>query len=233
VRWFVLLLCCWGCGRIGFDVADDDLLGLDAGPRDPGSGSGGGSGASMTIDAGGGLTRDAYFRNWQNDDNFGSAPELRLEGQDGQTSVVAIAFDLTMIPASASVASAELHLWTSNGADMSVAAYEILEAWDEGNTDHATGAGNWDSRRAGVAWTAAGIGPGSRGTMVLFTIEPSATGQEYVSVLPAALVQRWVTTASQNHGIALVTDSREEARFHSSESSTTGRRPSLRVSYTH
>lgn len=134
-------------------------------------------------------------------------------------------FDLTSIATTATVSAAELHIWTDEDAGETVTLYPVLEAWDEATA-------TWNQRSTGVAWSAAGAAPPSRGTTATATISPSTTFTAYVVTIPPAVVAGWVASPATNHGFVLVTTDADGSRFSTKENATASVRPYLRVTHT-
>lgn len=134
-------------------------------------------------------------------------------------------FDLTSIATTAAVSAAELHIWTYDDPGATVTFYPLLEAWDESTA-------TWNQRSTGVAWSAAGAAPPSRGTTATATLTPSAAFTAYVVTIPAAVVAGWVANPASNHGLVLITTDTDGSRFSTKENTTASVRPYLRVTHT-
>src|SRR3989442_1625351 len=131
-------------------------------------------------------------------------------------------FDLSAIPATATVTSAKLTLYNTraaaNGASDVVNLDKVLSAW----TDSWTGS-------MGVPTTAAsGV---TCPSVASYTLAPT-TPEAFVVTGMDALVQGWVTNPSNNNGFMLSTSSNLNIRFASSEYATAQYRPALEVTYT-
>jgi hypothetical protein len=153
---------------------------------------------------------------------------------DGQTSMLAdggsndcaalVRFDLTAIPAGATIEAAELRIWVANDAGQTCTVFPVLEAWDAATA-------TWNARSSNTAWTTAGAKPPSRSTVAIGSVVASPTGSEKVLAVDPLLVAGWVAAPATNHGFAIVTTSSDGARFVTSEG-TSERRPIMRVTYT-
>lgn len=160
-------------------------------------------------------------------------------------------FDLTEIPAGSQIDNVELQLYMNRtGAGLhTIELYEILKDWGEGTSDGATGSGqgegrgadattgdatwvhtfypnqNWDSPGGDYESTAvAALGVDGVGSYTW------ASTDELV-----ALVQKWLDTPEDNHGLILVGDEQLSAtakRFSSRHNDTVEQRPLLVVDYT-
>jgi len=157
------------------------------------------------------------------DQNTNSVDYFIVDGDIQATGLVR--FDLSSIPASATVDAAELILWNDGDSGELCSVYQMLEAWDE-----ATATSN--QRATGMAWLGAGATPPSRGTIAIGAFTPATQNTAYPIAIELAVVQAWVTTSSTNHGLAIVTAQADGSRFKTRETSTAARRPMLRVAYT-
>jgi hypothetical protein len=123
------------------------------------------------------------------------------------------------------VVSAELRLFVDscNACDWTtdVQLFELLEAWDEG-------AANWDKRESNVLWSTAGAGVGSRGTVALATmVAPFDLATEHAAMLPASLVQSWISNPTNNFGVTVVAMGGDGVRFQTREAANKAGRPLL------
>jgi hypothetical protein len=143
-----------------------------------------------------------------------------------------IQFDLSSIPANATVTAATLTVYVTNSGH-TVQAFRILPAndWVE---DEAT----WNSRKTGTSW-AGSAGCGTAGTdydaTYAFSLAPGAAGSYQDWALDAngiADVQGWVAGTFVNYGLRLYVTGTNDVRFYSSDHSTASERPKLTVEYT-
>ena len=187
-----------------------------------------------------GETLDATYRNVTTDtyldgsvdvvdervNNFGGSDELRIRANGPERTL--LRFDVSAIPASATILDARLRLTIITAAVAgSISVHPVLETWDEGNLDGTAGVANHTSRLAGQPWTTAGAGPGSSGD-TLGAFDPTAAGG-VTFVLPTAIVAGWITTA--NHGLLLASNSDDRTELASSEATPASTRPLLFVTY--
>ncbi len=138
-------------------------------------------------------------------------------------------FDLSSIPTSAKVTAVSLTVNVSNptsGAGYSV--FEATKAWNEAQA-------TWGAAAAGSAWAAGGArGAADRGTTILGTLLPTATGKYTLQLNAAgiAAVQAWIAQPSKNVGFAIdAVTNMDGLTFDSSEAPTVGNRPALAVTY--
>jgi hypothetical protein len=144
---------------------------------------------------------------------------------DGDTIATGLVrFDLSAIPATAIVTSAEMTLYCDSDPGEAVSVYQMLESWDE-----ATATSN--QRSTGVAWLGAGATPPSRGSTAIGTVTPAVANQAYTFAITTATAQTWVATPAMNFGVAIATTNSDGPRFGSREKGTASQRPSLRVMY--
>ncbi|MGB5237191.1 MAG: DNRLRE domain-containing protein [Flavobacteriaceae bacterium] len=181
--------------------------------------------------------KDTGIKLKKDDKNYGSCDEIVIDRETTDIQRALFEFDLSSIPSSAIILSAELRLNCTDGADMDVSVFQIgnSDAWDEGALCDDNGASNWIERTATSNWSEVGaIGPGSDAGTPLSTINVDSEG---IQVWPlTCLVSEWVSGASTNNGIALGVYQasggmgNREATYDSRETST-GVPPTLRVTY--
>jgi hypothetical protein len=141
-----------------------------------------------------------------------------------------IRFALDSLPGG-TVRSAKLHFWlfaSPPPPTTIVTATEVREAWSEGSGDFALGFANHLDRQPGVPWTTPGAeAPGSRDPTAIASAElPTVVDAELVLDLPVELVNRWVATPAQNHGLALLCEA-QYVELYSSDNPIVERRPLL------
>jgi hypothetical protein len=135
-----------------------------------------------------------------------------------------VRFDLSAIPVTAVVTTAEITLYCDTDPGQAVSVYQMLESWDE-----ATATSN--QRSTGVAWLGAGATPPSRGTTAIGTFTPGVANQTYTFAITTATAQTWVAMPAMNFGVAIATTNANGPRFGTREKGTASQRPSLRVVY--
>lgn len=152
-----------------------------------------------------GVTYDTFVEGNESGLNYGVHTDLHF-WEWNSTATALLRFDLSSIPASATIVAAHLEVWTEGSGVLSegiIGGYRLLEPWDEGSVDGSSGAANWEHRSQDVPWTTPGARGGSHDAAVLFELSPTQANMAYEVDLPADLVQAWIESSADNHGIAL------------------------------
>lgn len=150
--------------------------------------------------------------------------EVRWYPSDGsqEDMLSLLLFDLSAIPATATVTTAQLTLYNiraaANTASSVVTLNQITSAW--------TNQWTWDMGVPGSAATSIAC-PSTVG----YSLAPT-TPEAYVITGMASLVQGWVTHPSTNLGLMLQTATDLNIRFCSSRYPTAQYRPALEITYT-
>jgi len=111
-----------------------------------------------------------------------------------------IQFDLSSIPAGATILSATMTKTTTDEASEdggTVRIHRMREAWTEAGV-------TWLTRNGTDGWLVSGARPPSRDVLSIASFRPEELAREYQILLPNNLVQDWITQPSTNHGVALV-----------------------------
>lgn len=228
--WLLLV----GCGRLAFDprsdgggALDDSLSGLDAEVDAPPGAMvvtfGETSSAGVT-----GVTTDAVLDAVNLTGNYGGRPTLDLDSR--YTPLVR--FDISSIPTTATVLDARLTLHTTDDPSPNdVSVHRLLEAWTEGVLDGGIGAANYFQRQTGTSWASPGATGLSRVAGSSGGFQASLANATYTFAITAAVVQLWVSTPTDNHGLVFESGGTDLLVLHSSESTSVDRRPTLRVTY--
>jgi hypothetical protein len=190
---------------------------------------------SFQPDAIGGV--DAYIQNTSATTNFGTDVVIGVGENNnikGRTSRTLIKFDLSSIPANATIVSATLSLWTA--VDLSdntrtLRVYRLKVPFVESQT-------TWNTAGGGINWQVPGAsGTNDResidmGSAQILATEP--TGAEKVIVLSPEKVQELINGSFVNNGFLLVVDTELNDRFDykSSDNSLPSNRPMLVIQYT-
>jgi glucose/arabinose dehydrogenase/PKD repeat protein len=131
--------------------------------------------------------------------NNGAATTLKVDGDDpdpgGGDLYAALRWDLSQIPAGATVTSATVTLNVTNPSPQSYGAYELKRSWTEGQL-------NWNQTATGTPWATPGAkGTTDRGAQIA-SVTPTAVAP-YTFTIPASVAQGWLNTPSSNNGILL------------------------------
>ena len=156
--------------------------------------------------------------------NNGSATPLKVDGYDpgGKDLYAALRWDLSQIPAGATVASATVTLNISNPSTQTYGAYELERAWSEGQV-------NWNVAATGTPWATAGAEGATDRDSQIASVTPSNIAP-YTFTIPASVVQGWLRTSSSNNGILLAhTTNYDGFVFDTKEGATA---PKLTINYT-
>jgi hypothetical protein len=158
--------------------------------------------------------------------NNGAATTLKVDGDDpdpgGGDLYAALRWDLSQIPAGATVTSASVTLNVTNPSPQTYGAYELKKSWNEGQL-------SWNLAATGAPWATAGAkGTTDRGAQIA-SVTPTNIAP-YTFTVPASVVQGWLTTPSSNNGILLAhTTNFDGFVFDTKEGATP---PKLTLNYT-
>lgn len=180
-------------------------------------------------------TRDVWLEQAAATTNRGTVTPLNVDSRrtdsDPNTGAWAILkWDLTAIPAGASVESATLSLDVSNIS--TAGPYDLYASLRPWNETQAT----WNNYATGQAWqTAGGTGALDRGTVVLGSIpSATATGVKDIALNAAGLAQleAWIGDPASNNGFFIYNPNNLDGiQVVSREHATATRHPKLTVSY--
>ena len=180
------------------------------------------------------VTVDTFISEAAPEENFGAGPVLLISGTADENKRALIYFDLSAVPQGATIESVVLYVNTTDakdaGADAPVEVYALTESWVPGEEDGGAAISNWKYRDKGLAWSAFGVGPGSRDPVQHASVVLDQPSTEYPIDLPAKLVQGWVGAPELNYGIVLLLE-RGSVSLHSSDSPTVDKRPVLAMRY--
>lgn len=196
---------------------------------------------------------DTVIRADQPNDNFGAYSRMWVGRNGGKTPTGPLRrglleFDLSSIPAGATITSVALTMTVADSHNVSsdFRLHRALVDWGEGTKTgkgggtSTAGEASWNARIAGGAgWGAAG---GLAGTDYQSTVSAARTIDNtgsYTWASTSALVadaQAWVSNPSSNFGWFVISSaegtSESVTRFATREDTTTANRPSLAVEYT-
>ncbi|WNG50992.1 DUF3616 domain-containing protein [Archangium minus] len=177
-------------------------------------------------------TRDSMIEEENPDTNNGGDTSISASGDtpagSGNENYILLQWDVSSIPANAVVRSASIVVTVSDKADQTYDFYELTRAWTESQV-------TWEQADSSHDWASNGAdGSGDRDTTSLGSIRASSTGT-YTVTLNArglAVVQKWVSTPSSNHGVIIANkDNDNRLEIRSSEYSTRSSRPKLTVTW--
>jgi uncharacterized repeat protein (TIGR01451 family) len=169
--------------------------------------------------------------NWLRQDaattNYGTDAQLRTRPNPGpsQDNHAIVLFDLSGIPAGATVVSATFGIYeeTTRDSTQTITLYRLTESWTESGS-------TWNSRNGTNNWSTAG---GTYNATSLGSFAPTAVGFKTFSV--GSVVQNWLNGTYANDGFILVattTNQTGDVRFTSRDNaSASDQWPYLDVTY--
>jgi len=189
----------------------------------------------LQLDAAEGL--DTYIYGGSKNANFGTAIEMGVGEDNNTNNRVArslLKFDLSTIPANATINSAVLSLWTSSNLSSNTRTIRVYRLNRAFNETQAT----WSIAATGISWQTAGAsGVNDRestsiGSVMILNNE--APNIEKPIVLTPAKIQEMVNGTFPNRGFIVVADTELDDRFNykTSDSATANQRPKLVIQYT-
>jgi len=130
---------------------------------------------------------------------YNSSPYLTV-GADAAVKSL-LRFDVSSIPANATVTQATLQLYhysRSNGNSLTLGAHRVLNEWVDSQV-------NRTQRKSGVSWAVVGMGSGSDYAAPADGTAPVAgSGGAWVSLDVTDMVQAWVANPADNHGVVVL-----------------------------
>lgn len=181
-------------------------------------------------------TKDAHLVEWHLDNNTGANSEIEATKHTGVTptdnKAIVLEFDVSSIPSSATVNSADLALYLvgqRNGSTPKILnVHKITAAWTEG-----VGIGIDGQNIPGVDWLGMPTydAPSMDDQMIGTVVDT------WYTFNVGSAVQSWVSSPPSNYGVILIEDSpigiNGSKVFASSEHANLSFRPKLTVSYTY
>lgn len=165
---------------------------------------------------------DTWLNQGSADTNYGTAATFSIHDRNNNRRHGLLRFDLTSIPADATVQSATLSLVKNNAVTGTTNIVAAAASWTESGTGSAT----WNNMSANIGATSFG------------SVNVTASGTNNIPLNPAgiAALQSWVNTPVNNFGFGLTTTvagaPTNFIEFHSKESGTSANHPKLTVVYT-
>ena len=180
---------------------------------------------SVSIQPDAAAGNDTFLDQWFADTPKGNA--LRLESRDvsGANALrPLLRFDLSSIPAQATITSATLELWLEQNSfdPVAISAHRVTAAWNEATA-------TWNERDAGVPWTTPG---GDFDPAPLATTTVAPTTDVFYGWPITDLARAWHAGTQPNHGVILVAPTGSNPNsFSASDGSTPAQWPRLTVTY--
>lgn len=165
------------------------------------------------------------------DKNLGTSPQIWVDGDTtvGDDRYILIRWDLTSLPARATVLSATIDVQVTN--DSRGSAFELYELKRDWVEKEAT----WKSAASKVPWQAPGAqGPQDRGAALLGLLAPQKAGAYTIRLTPegVAALQSWIDQPASNRGLIIAnTDNADAVGLHSREATLPANRPRLNVTF--
>jgi hypothetical protein len=175
-------------------------------------------------------TADTKIAERASNTNYGGANTVGVDGDEptgsGRDVYSLLRWNLSSIPAGATISSVSVTLNVTNPSPETYQAYELERPWVESSA-------TWLLYAAGQPWEVAGAkGSLDRSAQPAGAVTPSAKGKQSFSLSPA-LVQAWVDDPANNQGIVIAdTVNTDGFDFSTREASNAGLRPQLQVTYT-
>ena len=178
-------------------------------------------------------TQDTYIREATAANNYGTAATLQVDGDEPSgTSTdmsILLGWDISAIPADATVQSAKMHLNVLDVSSGPYFCYGLLRQWEQAQA-------TWNEALSASPWATAGaLGASDRDSLPLCTLSAPALGPVSINLNSdgVAMVQSWVDGSAGNFGL-VISDSATTngADFDSSDSGSAIDRPKLEIVYT-
>ena len=175
----------------------------------------------------------SYIREATASTNYGLATTIQVDGDEpsgtGTDMSILLGWDISSIPADATVQSATIYLNVLNISSGPYYCYGLLRTWEQAQA-------TWNDALSGNAWAVAGAeGAGDRDSLPVCSISAPGTGLLAIGLNNdgLALVQSWVDGSLTNNGMVIADGATSDgADFDSSESANVMNRPKLELVYT-
>jgi Bacterial Ig domain/Bacterial cadherin-like domain len=177
--------------------------------------------------------KDNFLDNRNPTRNNGINIIISVDGETNRQGRGLLQFNLSTIPANASITNAALTMVRTGGKTntaFNISLHRITNVWDEGTVSNANGISNWTQRAAGpITWTAAG---GDFNTTAETNTNVSNNGTYiWTGGTMNSLIQNWVNGTNVNNGMLLkfTTEgtANENKDFASNNNGTAANRPLL------
>ena len=195
-----------------------------------------GTPTTMVLQPNGATGIDSYIYSISKSSNFGGASSMGVGEDNGANNRIArslIKFNLSTIPANATITSATLSLWTSGDLSINnriIRVYRLKVPFHETQV-------TWDLAASGVNWQQSGAaGANDRETAAIGSVtilNNEALNTEKQIVLTPSKIQELVNGTFINNGFIIVADTELNDRFNynTSDASVAAQRPKLVIQY--
>lgn len=171
--------------------------------------------------------QDTFISDWNRAGAPGQGQTLSV--RQGEVMATLIYFDLSALPSSAEITSAELGLFVSsrsNETTMTLSAYRMLRAWQDS-------AATWSSAATGSAWEVAGARGATDHAAQPVAQTTVANRAVWVTLDVTDPVKRWIANPQENRGLLIAGQAANAVQydFFSSQAQDMRRRPRLALSF--
>lgn len=191
---------------------------------------------AVTLQPNGTNGMDTYLLSSSSATNYGASADMGIGENNDVANKYArslLKFDLSSIPADATITSVTLSLWTSQDISSNNGTVNVYRLKTPFNETQAT----WNRSATGINWQSVGAsGVNDRestpiGSVLILANETLNTEKQIP--LDPAKVQEWLNGSFANNGFILTTTSELNDRFNykTSDTSTSAQRPKLVIQY--
>lgn len=149
-------------------------------------------------------SKDTYISDNNQGANYGTAGQIQIDisgGADLGKERIMLQFDLSSIPANATITNAELLMNATNhsgSSTVTVNVHEVTKVWHEGGASGGSGQANWDERTGDSDWDNSG---GDYNNAAVASSNVTGTGLHSWNL--TSTVQAWSSGSSQNRGVII------------------------------